>query len=126
MEHWKITTVFVLLLAMPISSWASITMVSHCQTIDTTSYAIHSLVNDAQHSHLHHQVVPAINNSNVACECSCSSMLNCAVSGGSTTVLLEDSELIPKTLPQLIGQSIEIVAPSPDPHTHYRPPILLS
>lgn len=123
MEYWRKIVVLIIVVTMPISSWASITIVSHCQTTDTSSHALHTSMNDEQHVHMDHQAASDENIKNVDCECGCNSMLDCSVSGCNVTAMLGDSELKPRTLTQVVRPSVETVIPTPDPHTLFRPPI---
>ena len=126
MEHWKKIVVFILMLAMPISTWASVTMISHCQTSDSSSHSMHAQMDKEQQMHINHQVAADEVDNSADCECGCSGVLDCSVSGCNATTLLGDCEIKFRALTQTIGQSVKSFLPSPDPHLLFRPPIFLS
>jgi hypothetical protein len=126
MRPWNNIIVFILMLAMPVSSWASIAMGFHCQTSDSSSHSMHAQMDDGQTMHMNHQMVSEEINNDTDCECGCSGIFDCSVSGCHTTALLGDGEIRFRPFSQSISWLASAFVPSPDPHLLFRPPIFLS
>lgn len=87
---------------------------------------MHSQSNDGQQMHMNHHVAPEAVDNSSDCECGCSGVMDCSVSGCSSAALLNGAELKFKSFSQSAGQLVRSLAPSPDPHLLFRPPIFLS
>tara|TARA_R110002074_G_scaffold263320_2_gene435428 strand:+ start:72 stop:458 length:387 start_codon:yes stop_codon:yes gene_type:complete len=126
MKQWKNIVAFILILAMPVSLWANVTMASHCQTSNSSSHTMHSQIDNGMHMHMNHEVTTEVVDNSSGCDCGCNDLMDCSVSGCHGTALLNGSELKYNPYTQSIVQLAGPLAPSPDPHLLFRPPILLS
>jgi hypothetical protein len=126
MRLWKNIIVFILLLTMPLTSWASITAGSHCQDSDSSSHLLHVQMDDEQLKSMHHQMPSEEMDNNPDCECGCSSAYDCSGYACHTTALLSDTEMKFRAPSQSASRLASVFTPTPEPHLLYRPPIYLS
>lgn len=127
MKRWRKIVVFTMLVALPISMWASVTMASHCQSSDDTSHAMH-MNDEDMHEHMHGQ--PPLQNNDSSdhsnCDCGCDGSLDCSVSGCSASVISNTVKFDLKHLTQSTFQQLQVWAEPSDPNLLFRPPIFSS
>lgn len=128
MKHWRKLAIFALILAMPISSWSSVMMASHCHTSNNTSHSAHTQMDasESMHAHMQDQAASQDTSDHAGCECGCDSEINCSVSGCSATTLLNSIEMHTINSTQFMHQAVAALAVSPYPNLLSRPPISLS
>ena len=126
MKRWRKIIIYTLILVMPISLWASVTMASHCQTSDDTSHSMHAQMDHSQHVQMQDHSAPQDIDNHNDCECGCNGEINCSVSGCSATVLLNAVGIDLLSSTQFVYQTVMTLAVPPDPHLLFRPPISLS
>ena len=126
MRRWRKLTIFAIMLALPLSMCASITMSSHCQPSDDTSHDMH--VDDDMHAHMHNEILSKDKDSSdhSNCDCGCDGSLDCSVSGCSASVISSSMRFDLQYLTQSTSQQIQIRAEPPDPNLLFRPPIFSS
>ena len=116
-----------MLLALPISMWANVTMTSHCQSSDDTSHAMHMNDND-MHGHMHDhapsQDDDTSDHSN--CDCGCNGSLDCSISGCSASIISNTIKFDLRHLSKSTFQRIQVRAEPSDPNLLFRPPIISS
>ncbi len=127
MKRWRKIVIFVMLLALPISMWASVTMASHCQSSDDTSHAMY-MNDDGMHEHMHDYTPPQEdeNNDHSNCDCGCSGSLDCSVSGCSASLITTSIKFDLRLSSKSTYQEIQVRAEPSDPNLLFRPPILSS
>ncbi len=113
--------IFTMILVMPVSSWATVMMTSHCQTSDNTSHSNTTQMDDGESMHLHHQIPSPESNHQSNCECD--DNLNCSVSGCSTTALLNGIMMGPYNSDNPIYQRVQSHVEPSEPNLLFRPPI---
>ena len=126
MKRWRKIVIYTMLLALPLSMWASVTMASHCQSSDDTSHVMH--MNDEMHAHMHDQVPLQNDNSSdqSKCDCGCSGSLDCSMSGCSASIITTTVKIDLRHLSKSTFQQIQVRAEPSDPNLLFRPPILSS
>ena len=126
MKCWRKIIVFIMLLALPISMWAGVTMVSHCQSSDDTSHMMHMNDHDMQ-EHLHDQA-PAHDDTNdhSNCDCGCNGSLDCSISGCSASIITTAIKFDHRYLSKSTFHQIQVRVGPSDPNLLYRPPIISS
>ena len=127
MKRWRKIVIFTLLLAFPISLWASVTMASHCQSSDDTSHAMH-MNDDGVHEHMHDQVPAHDDDSSdhSNCDCGCSGSLDCSISGCSASIITSTIKFDLRHLSKSTFQQTQVWAEPSDPTLLFRPPIISS
>lgn len=121
MKFLRKMVIFTMILAMPISSWASVMMNSHCQTCDNPSHSLTTQLNDSDCMHGHDQIPSSESNNQSNCECD--DNMNCSVSGCSATALLNGITIDPDFTTNHVYQKLRVHAEPSDPDLLYRPPI---
>ena len=124
MERWRKIVIFTLLLAFPISLWASASMASHCQMSDSTSHSSHAQMdeNETMHSDDHESSEDSKTQSN----CECDENSNCSVSSCGAIALLNDALIGLTYTKHSVYQRIHSLADPADPDLLFRPPISIS
>jgi len=127
MKRWHRIVIFTMVLALPISMWASVSMASHCQSSDDTSHSKHMQMNDDEtHEHMHDQMSSQDSNGHENCDCGCDGGLDCSISGCSVSVISNSIGFDLRHLTQSIIQQAQIFVEPSDPNLLFRPPISLS
>ena len=93
MNFWRKIVIFTVILAMPISSWATVTMTSHCQTSDNTSHSITAQMDNNESMQVHDQTPSPEANDHSGC--GCEDNMNCSISICSSTALLNGNTIDP-------------------------------
>jgi len=125
MKRWRKIVIFTMILALPISIWASVSMASHCQSSDDTSHSMQ--MNDGDmHAHMHDQISSQNSNNNSNCVCGCDGGQDCSVSGCSVSVLSNTTGINPLYTSQSVYPSVKALAILVDSSCLFRPPISLS
>ena len=124
MKQWRKIVIFIMILVIPISSWASVMMTAHCQISANTSHSMPTQVNDGESIHVRDQM--SSTQSNDQSNCVYGENINCSVSGCSTMALSNTiwSERIDSIHP--LYQRVQSLADPSDPNLLLRPPIYLS
>ena len=124
MERWRKIVIITLLLAFPISLWASASMASHCQMSDSTSHSSHTQVDDSDtmHSDDHESSEDSKNQS----KCECNDSMGCYTSGCSATALINGITIDFNYSAKPVYQIIKTQAEPTDPDLLFRPPISFS
>lgn len=124
MKRWRKIVVFTMILALPISLWASVAMASHCQMPDTSSHSSHMQMDDNDSMQSQDQMQSSESNDQSNCECD--ENMNCSVSGCSATALLNGvtTDSIYSASP--VYQRVQTRAEPDYPNPLFRPPIYLS
>ena len=125
MKLWRNVVIFTMILAMPISSWATVMMTSHCQASDNTPHSMTTQVNDSESIHEHdHMSSPELNDQS---NCECDDNLNCCISGCisscSSVALSNTNWLETVLLIHPVYQRVQSLADPSDPSLLFRPPI---
>lgn len=125
MKHWRKIVIFTMVLALPISMWASATMASHCQSFDDTSHAMH-MNNDDMHEHMHDhmQLQEEDSNEHSNCDCGCNGSLDCSNSGCSASLISNTMKFDLRNLSKSSFQPIRLRAEPSNPNQLFRPPII--
>jgi len=126
MKHWRKIVIYTLVLMMPISLWASVTMASHCQTSNNTSHSMHAQMDHSQHVQMQDHSTPQEIDNHNDCECGCNGEINCSVSGCSAAALMNVVGVDSIHSTQTMYQSAATLTVPPDPNPLFRPPISLS
>lgn len=133
MKRWRKIVIFTMMLALPFSMWASVSMASHCQSSDDTSHSIHMQMDEgdqliAEHAqqHDHSKMLSQDANDHENCDCGCDGSADCSVSGCSASVISNLIGFEVKHLSQSRFQSTQVHADPADPNLLLRPPIALS
>ncbi len=135
MKRWRKIAIFTMMLALPISMWASISMASHCQSSDDTSHSMHMQMDDGDmpvnmqehtHEHNHDKMSSQDSNDHANCDCGCDGSTDCSVSGCSASVISNLTGFEVKHLTQSRYQQTQRHADPADPNLLFRPPISLS
>ncbi len=121
MKNWRKMIIFTLLLAMPISLWASATMSSHCLISEAPSHSDHAQMDDNQPMHIDDQETSQHASDQTNCECSENS--NCSVTSCGTLALLNKTTVNSDYLIHLVCQRLQSFANLVDPDLLFRPPI---
>ena len=122
MKLWRMIVIFTIILAMPLSSWATVMMTSHCKAADNSPLSMTTQINDGESMHLHDQMPsPESNN-----QSNCDDNLSCSVSGCSITALVNGITIDPNYSNHTVYQRIQSLAEPSDPDLLFRPPISLS
>ncbi|MGI9227784.1 MAG: hypothetical protein ACR2PU_03230 [Gammaproteobacteria bacterium] len=116
MKRWRKIVIFTMILALPISMWASVSMASHCQSSDDTSHS----------EHMHDQMSSQDSNDHANCDCGCDGGLDCSVSGCSASVISNSIEFDLRYLTQSVFLQAQTRVEPSDPNLLFRPPISLS
>ena len=124
MKRWRKIVIFALLLAFPISLWASASMTSHCQMSDSTSHPAHAHMDDhiSMQSDDHEISEDLKNPSN----CECDEDLNCSISSCGAVALLNKTVVDFTYTTHSVYQRIHSFADPADPDLLFRPPISVS
>lgn len=116
-----------MILAMPISSWASVMMIAHCQTTDNTSHSMAIQLDDNASLFEHDQMPSPDSNDQSDCDCDCNDNLNCSTSSCSAiTALLNGTAIELDYSTHSVYQRIQSLADPSVPDLLFRPPISLS
>ncbi len=121
----KIIT-FTLILVMPISLWASVSVASHCKSSNDSLHFKHMQIDGDMHKHMHNPMQSKDLNNNSNCECGCNGDQDCSVSGCNASVLSTTIEFDLAYLTQNIYQQAQALTKPSDPNLLFRPPISLS
>ncbi len=124
MNAWRKIVVFTLMLIMPMSSWAVVTMKSGCSVSGHDSYSMTAQMddNDAIHQHEHNYSQDTFHSSDNQCE----DNVSCSVSICSATALFESVSInLNDTSRFTILRNLPFAHPS-DPTLPFRPPIFFS
>ena len=122
MKRWRKIVIFTMILALPISMWASMSMASHCQNTDTSSHSM-----DGNGPMLAHDQMPSPDSNNQSdCDCECDDNLNCSVSGCSVTALINETTIDLRHSTHSVYQRIQSLSDPSEPDPLFRPPISLS
>jgi hypothetical protein len=124
MKRWRKIVVFTMILALPISLWASVAMASHCQMPDTSSHSSHMQMDDSDSMQSHDQMQSSESNDQSNCECN--DNMDCSVSGCSSTALLNGISIDSNHSTTPVYQRIQAQAEPADPDLLFRPPISIS
>lgn len=124
MKVFRQIVIFTMILAMPISSWATVMMTSHCQASDNASHSISSQVDDSESLHAHDQLPSS--ESNHQSDCECDDNMNCSISGCSATALLNGITLDSNYSTNPVYQRLQAQAEPAEPDLLFRPPISIS
>ena len=125
MKRWRKVVIVTMILALPISMWASVAMASHCQTSDDTSHTMH-MNDDDMHGHLHDQTSEDNASEHSDCDCGCDDSIDCSASGCSASVLSNTIKFNFNYLSQSTFQQIQVRLEPSDPNLLFRPPIISS
>lgn len=127
MKRWRKIIIFTMLLALPVSMWASVTMASHCQSSDDRSHAMH-ISDDGMHEHMHDQTLSQdedkSDHSN--CDCGCNGSIDCSISGCSASIISNTINFDLRHISKSTFQPIQVRAEPSDPNILFRPPIISS
>lgn len=126
MKHWRKIVIFIMILAMPISSWASVLVSSHCNAPDSTSDSTLAQMDHSQHMQKQDQTASQDANDHGDCECGCNGEINCSVSGCSATALSSSIEIDTINPTQSMLQTVVTLAVPQYPNLLFRPPISFS
>ena len=126
MKNWRLVLFYILMLAIPTSNFASVTMASHCQTSDNTSDSMHAQMDHSQHVQMQDHSAPQDIDNHNDCECGCNGEINCSVSGCSAAALTNFVGTTSINSTQFKFQGVTTLAFPPDPNLLFRPPISLS
>jgi len=124
MKVFRKIVIFIMIMALPITLWASVVMASHCQMPDTFSHSSHVQV-DYNDSMLSHDQMQS-SDSNEQSNCECDDNMDCSVSGCSSTALLNGITIDTSLLTTPVYQRIQAQVEPADPDLLFRPPIYLS
>ena len=124
MKRWRKIVIFTMLLALPFSMWASVTMASHCQTSENTSHVMH--MNDDVHEHMHDQVPSDESSDHSNCDCGCSGSLDCSISSCSASIITTMINFDLSHISKSTFQQIQVRTQPSDPSLLFRPPIFTS
>ncbi|MFK7816729.1 MAG: hypothetical protein AB8B92_10370 [Gammaproteobacteria bacterium] len=110
---------------MPISSWASVMMASHCYTTDNTSHSMIMQLSDSA-SMLDHDQMSSTDSSDLS-ELKCNGNQQCSVSGCSgITAILSGTTIVLEHSTYSDYQRVQSLADPTYPDLLFRPPISLS
>ncbi len=124
MKRWRKIVTFTMILALPISLWASVAMASHCQMTDISSHSSHALVDHNDSTQSHDQIQSS--ESNDQSDCECNDNMDCSASGCSSTALINEIAIDSNHSTTPVYQRIQAQAEPADPDLLFRPPIYLS
>lgn len=127
MKRWRKIVIFTMVLALPISMWASVAMASHCQSSDETSHTMHMNDDDMhEYMHDHMQLQEEDSNEHSNCDCGCNGSLDCSISGCSASLISNSIKFDLRYSSKLTFQPIHLRAEPSDPNLLFRPPIISS
>lgn len=124
MKLWRIIVIFTIILAMPLSSWASVMMASHCQVSNNTMHPMIPQLDDSESMQLHDQM-PSEESNNQS-DYGCDSNLNCSTSVCCVIALINGITIDPYYSGQTEYQRVQSLADSSYTSQILRPPISLS
>jgi len=124
MKNWRKIVIFTLLLAMPISLWASVAMSSHCLMPGSSSHSAHELMSEHDTMHSDGQVTSQLASEQTNCECNDNS--NCSASGCGVIALLNQIKFDLIYSVHSEYQFTQSLANPVDPDLLFRPPISIS
>ncbi len=126
MKRWRKIVIFTLILVMPISLWASVSMTSHCPSSDNTSHSMHMQMDNNSHKHKHDSMSSQDINVHSNCECGCDGDQDCSVAGCSASALSNSIAFELTYFTQTIFQQAQALIKPSEPNLLFRPPIALS
>ena len=124
MKLWRKIVVVTMVFAMPISSWASVMMASHCQMSDNISHSMSTLLGNSEPMLAHDHMPSPDSNNQTGCDCD--DNLNCSISGCSATALMTKITIDLRHSTHSVYQRIQSLADPSEPDPIFRPPISLS
>ncbi len=124
MNIWRKIVTFTLILAMPMSSWATVMMNSHCQTADNTSHTEIVQVDDSDTLYMHDHMV-SDDSGHATCD-GCEDNMNCSVSICSASAMLDSVVMAISDHSHFDYQRMLSFAHTMGPTLPYRPPITFS
>ena len=110
-----------MILAMPISSWATVMMTTHCQTPDNILHSMSTHLDGNESIHMHDQIPSPDSNNQSNCECD--DNMNCSVSGCNATALLNGTAIDLSYSTHFVYQRVQSLADPTDSDLLFRPPI---
>ena len=124
MNIWRKIVTFTLILAMPMSSWATVMMNTHCQAADNNSHTEIVQVNDSDAIDLHNQMT--LNDTSLSSCGNCDDDMSCSVSICSASAMFDGAVMAMSESSHSDYQRIAFFAYPMDPTLPYRPPITFS
>ena len=124
MKLWRMIVIFTIVLAMPLSSWATVMMASHCQVSDNTTHSMILQLDDSESMQLHDHI--PTEGSNDQSDHGCHGNLNCSTSVCSGNALISGITIDPYYSDQTEYQRVQSLADPSYPDQIFRPPISLS
>ena len=127
MKLSKKIVIFTMMLALPVSMWASVTMASDCQSPHNTPNSQHmQMEGEDVHKHMHDQIPSQNSNGHENCNCGCDSGLDCSVSGCSVSAVASTIGIHLQYTSQFLYASVKTLNILVDAGPLFRPPISLS
>ena len=130
MKRWRKIVIFIMMLTLPISMWASVSMATHCQSSDDTSHSQHTQMVDRmsenKQEHNHESMFAQDSSEHKNCDCGCDGSTDCTVSGCSASFISNSMEFDVNYLTQSRFQQTQILAVPVNPNLLFRPPIIFS
>ena len=124
MNIWRKIVTLTLILALPVSSWATVMMNPHCQTDDNTSHTEMVQVDDSDTLYMDGHIV-SDDASHAACD-GCEDNMNCSVSICSASAMFDSVVMVISDQNHFDFQRMSSFAHTMGPALPYRPPIIFS
>ena len=123
MKLGRMIVIFTVILAMPLSSWATVMMASHCQISDNTTHTMIQQLDGSESVQCHDQM--SSEESNNQSDYGCDS-LNCSASVCGGHAMINGIAIDSYNLDQNEYQIVKSLAYPSCPDQIFRPPISLS